>query len=129
MRPVPVLVRERWFHGWILGLFAIVMLAIAAKPVRAGSTGHDDATSTSHFSCTLGGRPCGMMSETVEALPDGGTRSTIELRMSFVRSGVAVATSIEASVTLDADGSLSAMSHGQASGDACLLYTSPSPRD
>lgn len=118
MRPVPVLVRERWFRGWILGLCAIAMLAIGVEPVRAGSSGRDDATPTSYFSCTLGGRPCGMMSERIETLPDGGIRSTIELRISFVRSGVAVATSIEASVTLDADGGLSAMSHGQASGDA-----------
>ena len=57
--------------GVLLSGIVRVMLAIAAEPVRAGSTGRDDATSTSHFSCTLGGRPCGMMSETVEALPDG----------------------------------------------------------
>ena len=61
------------------------------------------------YRCSLGGQPCGRMSDTSEPLESGGTRSSIDLELRFRRGEVETSTRIRTWIDLAKAGGVEAM--------------------
>ncbi|MBC04556.1 MAG: hypothetical protein CMJ34_14825 [Phycisphaerae bacterium] len=76
----------------------------------AGSPGTSITLIERHwFRCTLGGHPCGRMTEVTERLDDGASRTSIDLELRFRRGTVETSTRIRTWIELGDDGAMTAM--------------------
>lgn len=73
------------------------------------------------YRCTLGGTPCGRVRETTETDAEGGTRSTTDLEMRFVRESTETRTRIVTWIDVGPAGDLRAMMLRQELGGPAVI--------
>lgn len=101
----------------------LVLVAIATvlepEPALAGPA----PTGEHWYRCTLGGRPCGRMSETTTSLEGGGTRTEIDLELRFRRGEVGTSTRIRTWIEVSPDATPRTMGIRQELGGAPVTTT------